>query len=62
MQYGAGANAASAAGLLFLRAEPAALLNASLITSMTDPTMAVSWLGAAYPLSEFANLMAVTGQ
>ena len=62
MQYGAGANAASTARLLFLRAEPAALLKASLITSMTDPTMVVSWLGAAYSLSEFANLMAVTGQ
>ena len=46
MQYGAGANAASTARLLFLRAEPAALLKASLIASMTDPTMAVSWLGA----------------
>ena len=42
MQYGAGANAASTARLLFLRDEPAALLKASLITSMTDPTMAVS--------------------
>ena len=62
MQYGAGANAAFTARLLFLRAEPADLLKASLITSMTDPTMAVSWLGAAYSLSEFANLMAVTGQ
>ena len=62
MQYGAGANAASTARLLFLRAEPAALLKASLITLMTDPTMAVSWLGAAYSLSEFANLMAITGQ
>ena len=62
MQYGAGANAAFTARLLFLRAEPAELLKANLITSMTDPTMAVSWLGAAYSLSEFANLMAVTGQ
>ena len=57
MQYGAGANAASTARLLFLRAEPAALLKASLITSM-----AVSWLGAAYSLSEFANIMAIAGQ
>ena len=62
MQYGAGANAAFTARLLFLRAEPAELLKANLITSMTDPSMAVSWLGAAYSLSEFANLMAVTGQ
>ena len=62
MQYGAGAKAASTARLLFLHAEPAALPKASLITSMTDPTMAVSWLGAAYSLSEFANLMASTGQ
>ena len=46
MQYGAGSTATSTARLLFLRAEPAALLKASLITSMTDPT--VSWLGAAY--------------
>ena len=61
MQYGAGSTAASTARLLFLRAEPAALLTASLITSMTDPTMAASWLGAAYSLSEFANIMAITG-
>ena len=62
MQYNAGANATSTARFLYLRADPAELLKANLITSPNDPCMAVSWLGAAYSLGEFANLLSVTGQ
>ena len=62
MQYNAGANATSTARLLYLRADPADLLKANLITSPNDPCMAVSWLGAAYSMGEFANLLSVTGQ
>ena len=62
MQYDAGANATSTARLLYLRADPAELLRANLISSPNDPCMAVSWLGAAYSIGEFANLLSVTGQ
>ena len=62
MQYNAGANATSKARLLYLRADPAELLKANLISSPNDPCMAVSWLGAAYSIGEFANLLSVTGQ
>ena len=61
MSYGAGSTAAFSARLLFLRADPAALLKASLINSMAHCPIAVSWLGAAYPLNEFAGIIAVTG-
>ena len=62
MQYGAGANATSTARLLYLRADPAELLRANLISSVNDPCMDVSWLGAAYSIGEFANLLSIAGQ
>ena len=62
MQYNAGANATSTARLLYLLADPAELLKANLISSRNNPCMAVSWLGAAYSIGEFANLLSVTRQ
>ena len=62
LQYNAGANAASTARFLYLRADTAELIKANLVASPNDPCMAVSWLGAAYSLGEFANLLSVTGQ
>ena len=62
MQYNAGANATSTARLLYLRADPAELLRANFISSPNDPCVAVSWLGAAYSIGKFANLLSVTGQ
>ena len=51
MQYNAGANATSTARLLYLRADPAELLRANLISSSNDPCMAVSWLGERTPVN-----------